>query len=259
MNEQRVALLRDGAIAFIEIRRPERHNALDVETALALLATCRQLGPEAGVRAVVLSGQGASFGVGGDLNELRAGGAAAARNIIEPLHEAAMLLAEVDAPVIAKLRGIVAGGSMSLALGCDLAIASEGARFNFAYTNIGTTADVGGSWHLPRIVGLRRAMQIALLNETLDASQALALGLVNKVVPDEMLDAEVAVLANTLASGPTRAFGRMKRLLRQSGTSGLRDHLAVELETFADSAGTSDFVEAIEARLGKRAPRFVGS
>ena len=259
MNEQRVALLRDGAIAFIEIRRPERHNALDVETAQALLATCRQLGREAGVRAVVLSGQGASFGVGGDLNELRAGGAAAARNIIEPLHEAAMLLAEVDAPVIAKLRGIVAGGSMSLALGCDLAIASEGARFNFAYTNIGTTADVGGAWHLPRIVGLRRAMQIALLNETLDASQALALGLVNKVVPDDGLDADVAALASRLASGPTQALGRMKRLLRQSGASGLRDHLAVELETFVDSAGTSDFVEAIEARLGKREPRFVGA
>ena len=258
MNE-RVTLVRDGAIAFVEIRRPQRHNALDVETADALLEKCRALGREEGVRAVVLSGQGASFGVGGDLDELRAGGAGTARRIIEPLHEAAMLLASMDAPVIAKLRGIVAGGSMSLALGCDLAIASEGVRFNFAYTNIGTTADVGGSWHLPRLVGLRRAMQIALLNEPIDAGQALALGLVNKVVPEDGLDAEVAALANTLARGPTEAFGRMKRLLRQSGTSGLRDHLAVELETFVDSAGTGDFVEAIEARLGKRTPHFVGA
>ena len=259
MNEQRVELRREGAVAFIEIRRAERHNALDVRTAEALRDKCRELGREAGVRAIVLSGQGASFGVGGDLNELRAGGAAMARSIIEPLHEAAMLLAGMDAPVIAKLRGIVAGGSMSLALGCDLAIASEGTRFNFAYTNVGTTADVGGSWHLPRIVGLRRAMQIALLNEPIDASQALALGLVNKVVPDDVLDAEVTALASTLASGPTKAFGRMKRLLRQSGTRGLSDHLAVELETFVDSAGTSDFVEAIEARLGKRPPRFAGA
>ena len=258
MNE-RVTLARDGAIAFVEIRRPERHNALNVETAEALLERCLEISRDGGVRAVVLSGQGASFGVGGDLGELQSGGAATARRIIEPLHQAAALIAEMDAPVIAKLRGIVAGGSMSLALGCDLAIASDGTRFNFAYTNIGTTADVGGSWHLPRLVGLRRAMQIALLNEPIDAQQALALGLVNKVVPDDGLDADVAALAKALADGPTKAFGRMKRLLRQSGTHGLRDHLASELDTFADSAGTSDFVEAIDARLGKRAPRFVGS
>ncbi len=258
MNE-RVTLARDGAVAFVEIRRPERHNALNVETAQALLERCLEISGDDGVRAVVVSGQGASFGVGGDLGELQNGGAAAARRIIEPLHQAAALLAGMDAPVIAKLRGIVAGGSMSLALGCDLAIASDGTRFNFAYTNIGTTADVGGSWHLPRLVGLRRAMQIALLNDPIDAHQALELGLVNKVVPDEELDAEVSALANTLASGPTKAFGRMKRLLRQSGTHGLRDHLDVELETFVDSAGTSDFAEALDARLGKRTARFSGS
>ena len=256
---ERVKLAREGAVAFIEFQRPERHNALDVETARAFLDRCREVERDAGVRAVVLAGQGASFGVGGDLAELQAGGPRAARDIIAPLHEAVALLAGMDAPVIAKLRGIVAGGSMSLALGCDLAIASDGARFNFAYTNIGTTADVGGSWHLPRIVGLRRAMQIALLNDPIDAHQALALGLVNKVVPDEDLDADVAALASTLASGPTQAFGRMKRLLRQSGNHGLRDHLALELETFVDSAGTSDFAEAVDARLGKRAPRFAGS
>ncbi len=258
MNE-RVTLAREGAVAFIEIRRPERHNALDIETAEALAERCRQLDTEDGVRAVVISGQGASFDVGGDLGALRTGGAATARRIIEPLHEAAARLAELDAPVIAKLRGIVAGGSMSLALGCDLAIASEQARFNFAYTNIGTSADVGGSWHLPRLVGLRRAMQIALLNEPIDAQQALALELVNKVVKEDELDAEVAALASALAAGPTKAFGRMKRLLRQSATHGLREHLDLELRTFVDSAGTSDFVEAIGARLDKRAPNFIGS
>ncbi len=258
MNE-RVTLAREGAVACVEIRRPERHNALDVETAEALLERCRQLSRESGLRAIVISGEGASFGVGGDLDMLSTGGAAAARRIIEPLHEAVSRLAEIDAPVIAKLRGIVAGGSMSLALGCDLAIASERARFNFAYTNIGATADVGGSWHLPRIVGLRRAMQIALLNESIDASQALALGLVNKVATEDRLDAEVAAIANALAAGPTQAYGRMKRLLRQSASHGLREHLDLELRTFIDSTGTSDFVEAVRARLDKRAPTFTGS
>ena len=258
MNE-RVTLERDGAVAVIEFRRPERHNALDVETAEAFLQRCQEVERDDGVRAVVVAGQGASFGVGGDLHSLKVDGPRTARKIIAPLHEAVALLAGLDAPVIAKLRGIVAGGSMSLALGCDLAIASEQARFNFAYTNAGTTADLGGSWHLPRIVGLRSALQIALLNEAIDARQALALGLVNKVVPEDRLDAEVRDLAFRLADGPTKALGRMKRLLRQSGTHGLHDHLAVELATFVESARTADFREAIDAILGKRPPRFTGA
>ncbi len=256
---ERVKLAREGAVAFIEFQRPERHNALDIETARAFLDRCREVERDAGVRAVVLAGQGASFGVGGDLAELQAGGPRAARDIIAPLHEAVALLAGMDAPVIAKLRGIVAGGSMSLALGCDLAVASEQARFNFAYTNAGTTADLGGSWYLPRIVGLRCAMQIALLNETIDAPRALALGLVNKIVPDAQLDAEIEGLALRLASGPTKALGRMKRLLRLSGTNGLHGQLAVEAATFLDCAGTNDFREAIDAILGKRAPQFTGA
>jgi 2-(1,2-epoxy-1,2-dihydrophenyl)acetyl-CoA isomerase len=256
---ERVTLDRDGAVAFIEFRRPQRHNALDVETAKAFLERCREVDRDDGVRAVVLAGQGASFGVGGDLNELKVDGPRTARKIIAPLHEAVALLAGMDAPVIAKLRGMVAGGSMSLALGCDLAIASEDARFKFAYTNAGTTADVGGSWHLPRIVGLRSALQIALLNESIDAKHALALGLVNKVVTAQQLDAEVGSLAQRLANGPTKALGRMKRLLRQSGTNGLHGHLALELATFVESARTNDFREAIDAILGKRPPRFTGA
>jgi len=256
---ERVTLERDGAVAFIEICRPERHNALDVETAEAFLERCREVDRDDGVRAVVLAGQGASFGVGGDLYELKVDGPRTARKIIAPLHEAVALLVGMDAPVVAKLRGIVAGGSMSLALGCDLAIASEDVRFNFAYTNAGTTADLGGSWHLPRIVGLRRALQIALLNESLDAQQAHALGLVSKVVPGDQLDAEVSSLAHRLAKGATKALGRMKRLLRQSAASGLHSHLAVESTTFVESARTADFREAVEAILGKRAPLFTGA
>ena len=256
---ERVTLVRDGAVAFIEIRRPERHNALDVDTAKAFLERCREVDADDSVRAVVLAGQGASFGVGGDLNELKVDAPHTARKIIAPLHEAVALLAGLDAPVVAKLRGIVAGGSMSLALGCDLAIASEDARFNFAYVNAGTTADLGGSWHLPRIVGLRNALLIALLNETVDAKRALELGLVSKVVAGAQLDAEVNNLARRLASGPTKALGRMKRLLRQSTTNGLHGHLAVELATFVESAGTSDFREAVDAILGKRAPHFTGA
>src|SRR5882762_4122857 len=258
MND-RVVLWRDGAVAFIEIRRAQRHNALDVATAEAFLERCREAGGDDGVRAVVVSGQGASFGVGGDLNELRVEGPGTARKIIAPMHEAVALLAALDAPVIAKLRGIVAGGSMSLALGCDLAVASETTRFNFAYTNAGTTADLGGSWHLPRIVGLRNALQIALLNEPIDAKQAFVLGLVNKVVTDERLDAEVAGLAHRLANGPTKAMGRMKRQLRQALSNGLHAQLNAEAISFVESAKTKDFQEGVDAILARRTPRFVGA
>src|SRR6202008_1466558 len=109
-----------------------------------------------------------------------------------------------------------------------------GARFNFAYANAGATADLGGSWHLPRIVGLRNAMQIALLNETLDANEALRLGLVNKVVPEDQLDSIVMALARGLADGPTQALGGMKRLLRQSQDNELHSHLALELASFVE-------------------------
>jgi len=256
---ERVALRKEGTVAFIEIQRPERHNALDVATAEAFLRQCQEVDRDRSVRAVVLAGQGASFGVGGDLNELKVDGPGNARKIIEPMHEAVMLLARLDAPVIAKLRGTVAGGSMSLALACDLAIAADGARFNFAYTNAATTADLGGSWSLPRLVGLRSAMWLALTNETIGAERALALGLINKVVPDEQLDDEVAGMAQRLATGPTRALGRMKYLLRNGGESELPDQLAIELSCFLESARTADFREAIDAILEKRPARFIGA
>ncbi len=265
-----VGLTVKGAVAYIEVQRASRHNAIDVETAKAYLECCREvdnndsvravvLCDNDSVRAVVLCGQGASFGVGGDLTEFKFDAPRSARKIIGPLHEAVSILVSLDAPVIAKVRGNVAGGSMSLVLACDLAMASANTKFNFAYTNLGTSADLGGSWHLPHIVGLRSAMQIALLNEAIDAERARELGIVNKVVPDDELDAEVERLAQRLASGPTKAMGRMKRQLRQALSNGLHSQLNAEAISFVESARTKDFQEAVDAILGKRTPRFVGA
>ncbi len=253
-----VAVTMTGAVADVEIRRAREHNAIDIETAQALLQCCRALRDGDSARAVVLSGAGMSFGVGGDLNELASDSTNVARKLIGILHEAVSLLLAIDAPVIAKLRGRVAGGSMSLSLACDLAVASSDTKFNFAYANAGTTADVGGSWHLPYIVGLRNAMEIALLSETIDADRARALGIVNQVVPDGQLDAAVDALAHRLAQGPTRAFGRMKRLLRGALSSPLDTQLAAEMGCFVESTRTADFAEALAAFLSKRAPRFAG-
>src|SRR5205823_14349894 len=175
--------------------------------------------------------------------------AACAPALIGPVHEAIALIAELDVPFIASLHGIVAGGSLSLAMACDLAIAAEGTKFNLAYVNIAASCDGAASWSLPRIVGLRNAMAIALLGETFDADEALRLGLVNKVVPMAALESSVNQLAQRLAAGPTRAIGRLKRLVRTSFEDDLPTRLDRERDEFVANARTEDFTVAVDAVL----------
>ena len=253
-----VLLTRDGAIAFLTFNRPAAMNALDVPTATAFLAACQSLATDDAVRAVVLRGAGRAFGVGGDLSALQQDSARTAQELIGRLHEAVLLLAGMNAPVIASLHGVVAGGSLSLSMACDLAIAAEGTRFNLAYTNVGANCDVSGSWSLPRLVGLRRAMQIALLSDAFDAAEALSMGVVNRVVPAADLEKETLVLATRLAAGPTLAYGRMKRLMRQSFDNDLPTQLDAERENFKASTQTADFQEALQAFFAKRPPVFQG-
>lgn len=254
-----VHLLRDGAVATIAFDRPRAHNALDVATTDAFCAACRVLATDAGVRAVVVRANGRNFGVGGDLAAMHAGGATAvAQQLIDGLHTGLQLLAAMDAPVIASLQGAVAGGSMSLALGCDLAIAADDASFNLAYTRIAASCDGSGSYHLVRLVGLRRAMAIALLSESIGAQEALALGLVNRVVPAASLQDETLALARRLAAGPTLAYGKVKRLLRSSLDNDLATQLDAERDAFLASSRTRDFEEGLNAFFAKRAPHYAG-
>lgn len=253
-----VLLRREGAIAWLVLNRPGSHNALNVAAAQALHACCSELSGDPGVRAVIIKGEGKSFGVGGDLASMRDDAPATAMALIEPLHASIRMLAALDAPVVASLRGNVAGGSMSLAMACDLAIAADDARFNLAYINVAASCDLSGSWHLPRLVGLRNAMAIALLGDSLDAQEALRLGLVNRIVPAAELDAATEALANRLAAGPTLAYGRMKRLMRQSFDNDLPTQLDAERDNFRASASTEDFREALEAFFSKRPPKFLG-
>lgn len=257
MNDP-VGLVREGGVATLCFRRPAVLNALDADTARAFLSHCEALAADGSVRCIVLRGEGRAFMAGGDLAELRDGGAAAADALIEPLHAALRLLAALDAPVVAALHGAVAGAGLSVALAADLAVAAEGTRFNLAYVNIGTSCDLGASWSLPRVVGLRRALEIALLGDTFDAEAALRTGLVNRVVPAAALDAEVDALAARLAGGATLALGRIKRLMRASFDRDLAAQLDAERQAFRASAATADFREGLAAFFGKRPPRFVG-
>ncbi|WP_343734093.1 enoyl-CoA hydratase-related protein [Acidovorax sp.] len=251
-------LERHGAVATLRFNRPEALNAIDVPMANAFLAAVQSIAADPGVRAVVLRGNGRGFMAGGDLATLRADPVQGAIDILTPLNAALQLLAQMNAPVIAQVHGAAAGAGLSLVLMADYVIAAEGTRFNLAYINLGTSCDVGASWALPRIVGVRQALEIALLGEAFTADDALRLGLVNRVVPGAELDSATAALAQRLANGPTLAYGAMKRLMRTSMDHTLPEQLAAEKDAFVHCAGTEDFRAGVEAFHLRQSPQFVG-
>jgi 2-(1,2-epoxy-1,2-dihydrophenyl)acetyl-CoA isomerase len=255
-----VLLERDGGVAVLTLNRPAVLNALDAPMAELFLARVKDIAARGDSRAILLKGAGKGFCAGGDVSQFLAGGdpAVTIPAIIEPLHEALLVLDRLPQPSVACLHGAVAGGGFSLALGCDLAVAAENARFAMAYSRLGTTPDLGGSFRLPRLVGLRKAKEIALLAEPFDAAEALRLGLVNRVVPNEQAEAEALALARRLAEGPTQAYGRVRHLLTEAAGHDLAAHLAAEERAFAESTATADFREGVAAFLEKRPARFGG-
>jgi 2-(1,2-epoxy-1,2-dihydrophenyl)acetyl-CoA isomerase len=226
-----------------------------------LEAAVERLAGKADLRVIVLRGAGRGFMAGGDLGVIQRGldeGGEHVDALMLPLHRALVRLAGMAQPVIASLHGPVAGAGMSVAMAADLAIAADDAAFTLAYTRVGTSPDGSASWHLGRLVGLRKALEIALLADTIDAAEALRLGLVNFVVPAGALEARTAALAGRLAAGPTLAYGRIKRLLRESLARDLPAQLDAERAAFHAGMATEDFREGVAAFLGKRKPVFGG-
>lgn len=249
---------REGRVMRLRFNRPQALNALDVATAQAFLAVAREIEADSSLGVVVMSGEGRAFVAGGDLQQLRASPVATADALIGPLHEALQRLANADAIVLASLHGAVAGAGLSLALAADLAIAAQGTRFNLAYVNVGTSCDLGSSWALPRVVGLRKALEIALLGENVAADEALRLGLVNRVVAADALVAETDALARRIAAGPPIALAQIKQLMRHSLDRTLAAQLDAEQQAFRHCAATEDFPEALAAFFDKRAPQYRG-
>lgn len=256
--ESPLLLERQGAIATLRFNRPAALNAVDVPMAQALLAAVRAIAADPGVRAVVLCGADKGFMAGGDLATLRADPVQGAADLLGPLNEALVLLGTINAPVIAKVHGVAAGAGLSLMLQADFVYAAEGTRFNLAYINLGACCDVGASWSLPRLVGLRKALEIAMLGETVTAAEVERLGLVNRVVPAAELDVAVEQLAQRLANGPTVALGHMRRLMRTSFDHDLPTQLAAEAAAFAQCARTADLPAGIEAFFAKQPAPFQG-
>jgi 2-(1,2-epoxy-1,2-dihydrophenyl)acetyl-CoA isomerase len=250
---------RQGGTVTLRFNRPPFLNAIDVAMAQAVLAAARSLSADPSVRAVVLTGAGKGFMAGGDLQTLSADPVGGAAALIGPLNEALCLFSNMNAPVIAQVHGVAAGAGLSLMLQADFILAAEGTRFNLAYINLGTSCDVGASWALPRMVGWRKAIEIAMLGETFDASEAHRLGIINRVVPAEQLQEQTHALAKRLASGPTQAYGAMKRLMRTSFDRDLPAQLAAESEAFIGCANSQDFRAGVDAFFDKRPPQFTGA
>jgi 2-(1,2-epoxy-1,2-dihydrophenyl)acetyl-CoA isomerase len=247
-----------GGVLRLRFNRPRTLNAIDTDLAEAFRDACRAAAAMPGVRAVLLSGEGRAFMVGGDLGRLAEGGPDGADSLIIPLHESLGLLAALPVPVVAALHGAVAGAGLGVALAADLAIAADTTRLGFAYDRVGASPDAGTSWSLPRVLGLRRAMGLALLGDTIDAVEALRLGLVNRVVPAAALESEAVALVERLAAGPTLAYGRTKALLRAAFEQPFAAQLDAEHAAFRAGTTTADFAEGTAAFLEKRPPRFMG-
>lgn len=253
-----VLLRVDKGVAHIVFNRPERLNALNAATGRSFEAAVTEALSQDDTRVVLLSGAGKSFLAGGDLAEFRGASdrAAAAAEVIEPTHRALRRLADGPAITIAAAHGAVAGAGVSIFSGADLGLAAQSATFTMAYSKVAAVPDSGGSWMLPRLIGLRRAMAFALLSETISADEAQAIGLVNAVMADDALEREALALARRLAGGPAVALRRTKGLLRGAFNADFSAHLEAEKAGFMAAAAHPDFAEGLEAFFGKRAPEF---
>jgi 2-(1,2-epoxy-1,2-dihydrophenyl)acetyl-CoA isomerase len=250
----------DG-VATLTLARPEAGNGIDLQLAKDLHEVTMAWSVDRRVRAVLITGEGKNFCVGGDLKSFAARDDLPVHltDVTTYLHAANSRLIRMDAPVIAAVQGSAAGAGMSLVASCDLVLAAASSKYVMAYTAIGLTPDGSGTWALPRTIGLRRALELVLTNRRLDAEEALHMGLVTRVVPDDRLADDALALARSLAAGPTGAFGAAKRLLRESLTTDLEAQLALETQSLAAAAGSADGVEGIAAFLEKRAAAFTGA
>ena len=259
MSESPVLIETNQGIARLTLNRPDVANVIDVALARALHDAVAEIAATEGVRVVVLTGSGKRFCAGGDVRSFAESGDALGEElaaVLADLHPAVELLAALDAPVIAAVQGSAAGAGLALVAGADLVVAAASTKFVMAYTGIGLVPDGGSTWYLPRVVGMRRALELALTNRVLSADEACDWGLVTQVVPDAELSERVEALVATLSSGAPRALGSAKQLIRASFATTLDAQLAHEATRMVLAGGSPDGREGVAAFVEKRTPTF---
>jgi 2-(1,2-epoxy-1,2-dihydrophenyl)acetyl-CoA isomerase len=253
----------EQGVATIVLDRPEVMNALDDELGIELLESVKDTAEDEQVRCIVLTGAGRAFCAGEDLGALAANyesgeAPGLGKTLVDRYNPLIRAIRGAPKPVVAALNGVAAGAGASIALACDFRIASERAKLIFAFIKVGLVPDSGGLWFLARMVGAARAWDLAATGTPVSAEEALALGLVNKVVGADTFEESWRDFASTLARGPTRAFALTKSLLEGAATASLEDQLEREVDAQAEAGRTSDHLEGVRAFLGKRAPNFWG-
>lgn len=274
-----IRMRREDAVGIIQLDRPDRFNALDVAMARDLRKAALQFARDPEIRCVILAGTDRVFCSGADLKYIRerehpedfsylqpesreidGGYGRSFKEILEYLHSTISEIRRAPKPFIAAVKGIAAAGGLGLAMACDLVFASNQASFEWAYSKTSLTGAESTTFILPRLIGLRRTMELIFLNPRLNAQQALEWGLINGIFPFETFDQEVEAIARRLARGPTRAWAITKALINEAlGIDRLDFHMAKELRHLAEIAETPDFAEGLAAFFEKREPQFRGA
>lgn len=253
---------RDDGVARIVLDDTERRNALRLDAGDELVDAAVTLGEDPDVRCIVLTHAGQFFGTGADLTQFDGhdpeGDASIMRQLAGRLHEAIVQFHRNGTPVVGGIDGVAGGAGFSLALAPDILLVSDEARLDYAYPRVGLTGDGGSTFFLPRLVGLRTAKEIALLDEPISGEQAAEMGLANEVVPTDEFEGRLAELAGELATGPTRALGSVTRLMTASFDRSLESQLAAETDAIARAARTDDFGRGLDAFFGDDEPEFTG-
>lgn len=249
------------SVARITIHRTEQGNSLNDDFMQEFFKVVLQCDEDPAIRAVVLTGSGPIFCSGGDIRMFAGQKERLPLFVKEGIlhfHGAISRIARMNAPVVVAVNGVAAGAGLSLVCAGDIAYAAESAKFTMAYTKIGLTPDGSSTFFLPRVVGLKRALELALTNRVLSAEEALNWGIVSRVLPDKDLMSEATAIATQLAKGATMALGEAKRLLRNGWNETLETQMENETQAIANAARTADAQEGIRAFVEKRAPKFVG-
>ena len=262
---QTVNVSASSGVATIELNRPAALNAWNAQLGVDLLTALNAAATDDAVRAVLITGAGRAFSSGADLKDVSGGRTTADghpdvyRTLTELYHPIMVAIREMPKPVVAVVNGPAVGIGCSLALCCDLILASESAYFLLAFVNIGLVPDGGSSLFVPTRVGMARASEMAMLGERVAATRALEWGLINRVVADERLQPESAALGARLAAGPTRSYAGTKRQLNNWLYGRMAEQLELEAEIQQEMAGSDDFLEGAMAFVQKREARFSGS
>lgn len=260
MTESPIHVEIAGDIATVRLNRPKKYNALDAEMFGELHDAMCRLGFDEAIRAIILTGKGRAFCSGGDLEAIQKTDPDQPDRgfwkLAGKFHEGIKEIRAMQKPVIAAINGPAAGGGLSLALACDLRIMADNAFLKIGYIENGLSIDGGGSFSLPRLVGLGRAIEIAFLDEKIGAARALELGLVTRITAAEDLPEAALKLANRLAEMPTKALGRAKRLMSTSFDHSLEEQLDREREAISEAGASEEAQEGMRAFLEKRRPKY---